>query len=1383
MNRQLVNGNAGQRIAFGLAMMLIVGLMWGIMLAPIARAAPPLAEQITDAQMVVLPYAGHLPPDAFISAMAVTTLTVTKNDSPDPAEANKPLTYTISVINPGPGTAFSISLIDTLGWQTNAVTFKSVTSTLGGPCVSSVVANVWVIGCPNIDLSPSQMATMTVVVTPTAAGVLPNTATVNPSDTTNFAGTSDTEFTQIIGQTDLLVSKSDSSDPVVVGLPFTYTLVVTNVGPNGDYATTTLTDTLPTGVTPGPEPPGCVYSAPTLTCTLSSLDVFSSTTINWVVTPTVVGVITNTAGVTVTGGATDPNPTNNFDTETTTVIGPVDLLITKTVKSIAPSLGKVTTFTIAYQNLGPLTATGVVITDFLASNVNYVTDTLGIAPITTPTTIRWNLPGTLGPGESDSFDLGVNLTPTSCSGSISFTNTAQIAAAQTESDPANNIRIVTAGPISCLSDLVVVKNDGIGTGNSRLQAMGGEYITYTISVNNVGGGTATGVVLTETLPANTIFVGPSIWTPIGGNQYIYPVPGGSLAPGNGRILTFVVQVAPTLTCGITQTVNMVQAGSNNGDAALADNTSFEQTSLICDPTKQLQVSKNDGVSCAAPNQIITYTITYSNNGTLPANNAFLSDLKSQYTNFLPGGPNTGWVDQGSGVYSRTLGTVPTGGPQGPLYFQVQLVGPNTIPSNVTAITNVITINGTNPFTEVTLVPLQPDLVVAKNDNIGLTGMSAEFAALYEQVTGQPPVAPDVSAQQSAVGPGDIIDYTIVYVNNGRAPATNVVLTETLPLYTTYAGGPEWTNVSGSLYRYNAGTLNPGQGGYVNFRVQVAGTLPPTLTYIINRADVGGDGSAAECNLSNSVSYEQTPVTPIIVTTTLYLPIIMKNAAPPTSPSAGMNWSGQNQDKVRDVDGSDSQSFAPDGRNDGAFLVNLNVGSGPKTIAHMSLVSSQGGGSSWDTLAGNGVWVLGVFDGGARLNGANGTLNQIVNGSATVTIYGSDTNPNSRFPPDTYNYTVNIAFTDGSSVSAVARIPKVVTPPPILLANVSDVKADPDTNQVFVASPRQDGVYVINGSSDTLARNVPVGNGPTGLTVLKGNSSASNKVFVAHQYGANDWHPGFMAFGVNDTSAHNTMDTGYAGAAPIKTAANSLNNRRVYVSNYYDKLAVYEGDSGPPENRLGWVVQKGFQGAYGIDTSAATNRVYLATRDTGELVVFDGNGDRLLQSDYIPTHLKPPQPCSLWSVGVNETTGHVFVPCPQLGRVFVLQESQFSLLDLEALGVLEVREGGLALVVSPQVAPWLVELNIPNGVGLGEEGIAVDTTTGRVFITNARTNSLVILQDGPIPVYVTTIPVGTTPQGVDVNPATQKVYVGNTGSNSVTVLNAASPFAVIKTISF
>ena len=96
---------------------------------------------------------------------------------------------------------------------------------------------------------------------------------------------------------------------------------------------------------------------------------------------------------------------------------------------------------------------------------------------------------------------------------------------------------------------------------------------------------------------------------------------------------------------------------------------------------------------------------------------------------------------------------------------------------------------------------------------------------------------------------------------------------------------------------------------------------------------------------------------------------------------------------------------------------------------------------------------------------------------------------------------------------------------------------------------------------------------------------------------------------------------------------------------------------------------------------------------------------------------------------------------------------------------------------------IAEISIPSGLDLGKEGIAVDPTTGHVFITNARNDTVVVLHDGTTPTYVTTVGLGSgaDPQGVDVNPGTGKVYVGNTGNNTVAVLDAADPFSILAII--
>jgi len=262
------------------------------------------------------------------------------------------------------------------------------------------------------------------------------------------------------------------------------------------------------------------------------------------------------------------------------------------------------------------------------------------------------------------------------------------------------------------------------------------------------------------------------------------------------------------------------------------------------------------------------------------------------------------------------------------------------------------------------------------------------------------------------------------------------------------------------------------------------------------------------------------------------------------------------------------------------------------------------------------------------------------------------------------------------------------------------------------------VHVINGDTNTFENTVWVGNGPTGITVLTATTQITDdKVFVAHAYGDNFWHPGVKAFGVSETASHDTFDTGYVGAGPVKIAANN-NLGRIYVSTLFDKLAVLDGWSAPPETRIEWVDQKNYDGAYGIDVSHNTNRVYLATRNSGELVVFDGNADRLLQDGYIPTHIIPPENCAIQQVAVNENTGHIFVTCPPLGKVFVLDEAQTSILRLASAGTLEYRDDGWVRIVSAEAAPWLNTITISGGVGLGQEGIDIDPNTNLVFVTHA-----------------------------------------------------------------
>jgi uncharacterized repeat protein (TIGR01451 family) len=231
--------------------------------------------------------------------------------TPSPARRAAPLTYTIAVTNTGPDQATSVQLIDTLPLSTTfAAASPSQGSCLG---TATIVCNLGA-------LASGAPATVTLVVTPTAAGLFTNRIAVNA---TSFdpvlANNTASETTAVAPQADLAVSQRDSPDPVRPGAPLTYTLAVTNAGPDPAIAVV-LTDTLPLSAvleTAAPSQGSCI-GAVIVTCNLGSIASGDHVTLTVAVTPTAAGLMTNLANVTATDF--DPALANNSDNETTTVV-------------------------------------------------------------------------------------------------------------------------------------------------------------------------------------------------------------------------------------------------------------------------------------------------------------------------------------------------------------------------------------------------------------------------------------------------------------------------------------------------------------------------------------------------------------------------------------------------------------------------------------------------------------------------------------------------------------------------------------------------------------------------------------------------------------------------------------------------------------------------------------------------------------------------------------------------------------------------------------------------------------------------------------------------------------------------------------------------------
>ncbi|NUQ37980.1 MAG: carboxypeptidase regulatory-like domain-containing protein [Caldilineales bacterium] len=135
-------------------------------------------------------------------------------------------------------------------------------------------------------------------------------------------------------------------------------------------------------------------------------------------------------------------------------------------------------------------------------------------------------------------------------------------------------------------------------------------------------------------------------------------------------------------------------------------------------------------------------------------------------------------------------------------------------------------------------------------------------ALAAQIPGEPQADPAILKSVTpagAVQPGDTLTYTLTYSNAGEIPALNTVITDLLPaglLNPTVSSAPPLTQNPGPNFSWNAGDLDPGEGGVITITavVDLAFVTPGE---IVNTAVIAADGEDA--NPLNNQSTVTTPV--------------------------------------------------------------------------------------------------------------------------------------------------------------------------------------------------------------------------------------------------------------------------------------------------------------------------------------------------------------------------------------------------------------------------------------------------------------------------------------------------------------------------------------------
>jgi len=232
------------------------------------------------------------------------------------------------------------------------------------------------------------------------------------------------------------------------------------------------------------------------------------------------------------------------------------------------------------------------------------------------------------------------------------------------------------------------------------------------------------------------------------------------------------------------------------------------------PAPNLTLSKTDGVTVAAPGDIITYTLTFTNTGnpiTSPgaAYNVVLTDTLPPQVSFLNCTAPNGTCTHSSGtvVYTRT---------------------------------NQLNYNATDTIT--ITVQVDPSLTSSVTfTNTAVLDYQDGYGNQYPQVQAsdsvtinQPNIVLSKTDGVSTAAPGQTLTYTLTFTNTGPGAAHNIVISDTLPPGVSYQScslGSLAGSCSESGGTVNFTLTNPlaaGASASVTITVQVTTSGPATL---------------------------------------------------------------------------------------------------------------------------------------------------------------------------------------------------------------------------------------------------------------------------------------------------------------------------------------------------------------------------------------------------------------------------------------------------------------------------------------------------------------------------------------------------------------------------
>jgi uncharacterized repeat protein (TIGR01451 family)/LPXTG-motif cell wall-anchored protein len=404
--------------------------------------------------------------------------------------------------------------------------------------------------------------------------------------------------------------------------------------------------------------------------------------------------------------------------------------------------------------------------------------------------------GQLAPGATQQF--GVHITTDGAQGGDTFVNRAQGRAGHTGLVMRTSASISVANYYSATLIKEVQATDG--TWHDADNAVDypvfhyGDTVNYRITVTNTGQGTLTNVDITDDK------------NPTAGAFHI-----NSLAPGAQQSHEYSMVLDPSVGGTIVNTA--CASADLPADSQVAPTIPCDPAGLDVVGYSVVKTSDPTPGSTVQPGDVIHYTVTVTQLGTVPAAATFTDDLTkvaddATYNGDVAADLGTPTVTGNSIDWSGTLGV----GAVAKITYSVTVKAAKAIGDG--RLDNVVTSPGCNPVSDCETIHHYGTYTFSKTSN---------------------------PASGHAVAPGDRIDYTVTVAQTGDAPVTGTVADDLSKVLddATWVGNEKAT--SGTIVRSGntltwTGNLAVGQVVTLTYSVSVTGNGDKRIANVVSSPD-------------------------------------------------------------------------------------------------------------------------------------------------------------------------------------------------------------------------------------------------------------------------------------------------------------------------------------------------------------------------------------------------------------------------------------------------------------------------------------------------------------------------------------------------------------------